>query len=136
MAYRQVELFKSIKNPRESPYLDWIKSGIKIYEGRLETKIQEWNLYVGKYIKFYDEEDPFSYVIVEVTSLPTFDDFGEAYDYLGEALIPGKNRNEVIHLYNSLFHYPDEIIRNNIPSRMIRENRVVAIGIEVIEMSG
>jgi len=123
---------KPIKNPKESPYLDWIKYGDKKYEGRLQSKIIDWNLSVGTIIQFYDEENPQSFVVVEITSLPLFDDFGMAFDELGSSLIPNKSRKEVVFLYNELFHYDGEKITENMPSKMIIDQGVVAIGFKII----
>jgi hypothetical protein len=125
---------KPIQNPKESPYLDWIKSGIKKFEGRLKSKIREWNLEIRKEIKFYDQDNPNSFVIVRITSLKVFSDFGVAFDALGDDLIPGRTREEVIELYNRLNHYPNEVLITGIPSRMIQENGVVTIGFEIISI--
>lgn len=122
---------KSIQNPQNSPYLDWIKFEEKQFEGRLKTKIEEWDLKIGRRIKFYDEANPDSWVLVTITSLPTFPDFGTAFDTLGSKLIPGRTRDEVISLYNSLFHYPDEVLEKGKPSKMIQDNGVVAIGFKI-----
>lgn len=118
----------------QQPYLDWIKSGEKVYEGRLKTKIQEWGLKVGKRIKLYDKENQDSWVLIEVTSLQTYSDFGVAYDVLGSELIPYKTKKEVIKLYNDLFHNQDEKFSDNEPSQMIKDRGVVAIGMKVITM--
>jgi ASC-1-like (ASCH) protein len=126
-------LEKSIKNKSEQPYLDWIKSGKKRYEGRLQTKILEWGLFIGKTIKFYDEDDHHSYVMCKIIDLQTFDNFGLAFDMLGSELIPERTRNEVVNMYNDIFHYDDEILNQNITSKMISDNGVVAIGLEIIE---
>ncbi len=124
---------KEIQNPVESPYLDWIKMGNKIYEGRLKIKISKWCLSVGSRIQFYDKKNQDSYVLCEITSLKIFNDFGEAFDLLGEELIPNNTREQVIKLYNELFHYDDEIIENIVDSsRMIIDNGVVAIGLKVL----
>jgi len=124
---------KEIQNPAESPYLDRIKCGKKTYEGRLKTKISEWCLSVGNRIQFYDKENHDSYVLCEITSLETFSDFGEAFDLLGEKIIPNHSHEQVIKLYNGLFHYDDEIIENmNKSSQMIIDNGVVAIGVKVL----
>ncbi|ARF11816.1 hypothetical protein Klosneuvirus_2_252 [Klosneuvirus KNV1] len=118
----------------QQPYLDWIKSGEKVYEGRLKTKIEEWGLKIGRRIKFYDKENPDSWVLIDVTSLPTFADFGTAYDVLGSELIPHKTKNEVIKLYNDLFHNSDEKINDTEPSQMIKDKGVIAFGMRVITM--
>lgn len=129
----EVILEKPIQNPKETPYLDWIKSGKKKFEGRLMMKIKEWNLEIGKKIKFYDQDDKTSFVIVEVTGLPIFTSFETAFDALGETLIPERTREEVIEMYNNLFHYPDEILEPGKSSKMILDNGVVAIGFNLIK---
>lgn len=123
---------KPIQNPKNSPYLDWIKSGKKKYEGRLKTKIKEWNLEIGMKIKFYDQNDKSSFVITEVISLLIFNDFGEAFDNLKGELIPEKSKEEVISLYNELFHYDDEVIEPGVISKMIKDIGVICIGLKVI----
>lgn len=110
-----------LEKPIQSPYLDWIKSGQKTFEGRLKSKIDEWNLKIGMKIKFYDQDNKSLYVIVQVTSLLIFSDFGEAYDNLKDKLIPFKSRDEVIDLYNGLFD-----------SKMIKDIGVVCIGFKVV----
>jgi ASC-1-like (ASCH) protein len=124
---------KPIQNPPNAPYLDWIKSGTKKYEGRLKSKIIEWDLSIGSHIKFYDQNNPDSWVEVVVTSLPLFNDFGEAHDNLGNQLLPVP-RSEVVSLYNGLFHYPNEDSSNNeSASQMIKDKGVVAIGFDLID---
>lgn len=139
-------LSKPIRNSHQEPYLDWIRSGAKQYEGRLATKMDEWGLHVGQYIKFYAESDVGDHVVVKVTSLLIYPDFGSAFDELGEKLIPGGkvefylgsnktpqyNRTEVVDLYNNLFHYPDETLETGVPSKLILDTQVVAIGFELV----
>jgi len=127
-----IMISKPIQNNPDAPYLDWIKSGIKKYEGRLKSKIIEWDLSIGSHIKFYDQNNPKSWVEVIVTSLPTFNDFGEAHDRLGNQLLPVP-RSDVVALYNGLFHYPNEnTTSNEFPSQMIIDNGAVAIGFDLI----
>lgn len=121
----------SIQNQNENPYLDWIKSGTKTYEGRTLNKIKDWGLFVGKQIKFFDKKNIDSYVICEVTELLHFDDFGQAFDALGEKLIPNRTRNEVIRLYNG-FYEPNNKYEDGITSDFIKGLKVVAIGVKVI----
>ena len=73
-------LKKPIQNYENAPYLDWIKSGKKQYEGRLKSKIKDWNLKIGKEIIFYDQENPDSWVLVKITCLLVFPDIGVAFD--------------------------------------------------------
>ena len=123
-------LEKSIQNHQSTPFLDWIDEGLKKYEGRLKTKIQEWSLHPQKLMIFTNNKKS---VLVEITSLPTFADFGEAYEKLGSLLIPGKlTKEEVIDLYNGFFHHPDEKLIPGLTSQMIKDHGVVAIGVRPI----
>lgn len=122
-----------LNKPIKNPYLDWIKSGEKVYEGRLYSKIKEWNLDVGMKIKFYDENNANSYVICKVVELLPFDDFGKAYDVLQNKLIPNNNKNGVITLYNKIFD--NDNFDDGVSSPKILNVGVVAIGIMVIEMN-
>ena len=124
-------LCKAIRN-REEKYLDWIKDGSKTYEGRLACKVKEWDLQINKMIIFYDENDHNSFVLCRITSLLIFNNFGEAFERLGAALIPNKAKVEVIDMYNKLFYYQDEQLHSGQTSAMIMDNKVVAIGIIVI----
>lgn len=156
-------LMKPILNKCDAPYLEWIKSGIKQYEGRLQSKITDWDLSIDKFekvkfekVKFekdkfekdkfkenkflilYDQDNPNNWVKCEITELLLFSDFGTAFDNLGDKLIPERSRNDVIHLYNKLFHYPDEYpneFNDGVTSKCIIDNGVVAIGLKIISMS-
>ena len=101
-------------------WLDLIKSGIKIYEGRLWSEVESWDLFVGKYIGFFDKEDPEITIKVKITNLLNFSDFGKAFDQLSKKLIPDENinRDEVISLFNEYYD----------------ENQITKNGIVVIEM--
>lgn len=125
-------LTKAIKNPNETPYLDWIKSGVKCYEGRLFEKIVDWNLNVGGKIMFYDENNDDSYVACEITELLIYKDFGCAYDALGDMLIPNSNKDDVITLYNKLFDPNYENLSVGESSSIIKRHGVVCIGIKII----
>lgn len=125
-------LEKPLFNEPIAPYLDWIKMGHKTYEGRLASKAQEWKLHLGKRIKFYDQCNPKSWVLVEVTELLYFKDFGQTFDRLGSRLIPGKSKNEVILLYNELFKLDGEQVNDKYPCLNIIWYNVIAIGFKVI----
>lgn len=134
----EYDLRKPIQNTPSAPYLSWIQSGIKTYEGRLATKIREWELRVGKKIVLFDADNAESYVRAEITELLNFPDFGAAFDQLGTTLIPGgKTRDEVVRLYNGMYCYhfenPDEIPPGE-PSQMIRVEGVVAIKLRILDI--
>ncbi len=121
-----------LEKPIQLLYLDMIKSGKKKYEGRLKNKIIEWDLRQEKLIKFYDVENKNSWVLCKIIELKIYKDFSEAYDELGQLLIPALSKLEVVRLYNNLFHDIDEIVTDK-TSNMISRNGVVAIGICVLD---
>jgi len=127
-------LSKPIKNKIENPYFDWIKDGSKTYEGRLKYKCNknEWDLYIGKKMYFYDEDNIDNKILVEIIDLPIFKNFGEAFDVLGYKLIPNRSKREVINMYNDLFHYDNEILVDGVTSKMINKEGVVAVGFKII----
>lgn len=127
-------LAKSIQNHPDAPCLDWLKSEVKVYEGRLFTKIKEWNLFVGKRMKFFDQDNAGSYIICEITGLLEFRDFATAFDTLGDKLVPGKTKSEVIDMYNKFFRHSTEILVPEITSKMILDAGVVAIGLKILYM--
>lgn len=66
-------------------FLSKIISGEKKYEGRLATKVIEWNLKPGSVINFYSSDKEVKCI---VTELRYFKDFGEAFNTLGYSLMP------------------------------------------------
>ena len=100
-------------------WLNMIAHKEKIYELRLASKVNEWNLFIGKRITFYDDYE----IIVSVTSLTIYNSVEDAFNHLGNKLvpIPRITKDEVLNLYRSF--YGDKI-----------SNRVVAIGIKPIEI--
>lgn len=127
-------LCKSIKNKPDNCYFDWIKDGSKTYEGRLKYKRDEteWNLYIGKKMYFYDEDNSDDMILIEITELLIFKNFEEAFDVLGSNLIPNRSKREIINMYNDLFHYEYEELYDGISSKMINDEEVVAIGFKII----
>lgn len=83
------------------PWFGMIKSGDKTFEGRTANKIKDWDLFVGKIIIFFCDSEELT---VEITSLPTYSSFEEAFDYLGYNLVPvkGITREEVGKMYSDL----------------------------------
>jgi ASC-1-like (ASCH) protein len=82
-------------------FLKQVKSCKKIWEGRSIDKIKEWNLELGKQIRFFDEKRE-SYVDVEITDMKCYEDAGSAFDELGQDLLPGYTREGCIKLYKDL----------------------------------
>lgn len=111
----------TIKNPQDTPWLTWILEGKKRYEGRLSTKIEEWDLYIGKEMIF---ECGSLNAHVRITSLLRYNSFGDAFDTLGTELVPidGITRDEVEDLYTRYYSRQD-----------VEKHGVVAIGVVVIK---
>lgn len=110
--------YRQISNPAETPWLDWIESGIKTYEGRLNKEI--WSkLRVGDHIVFQTVDETKEVEII-VTELRYYKDFGEAFNELGSKLVPIKDANvdDVKKLYNQFFTDDD-----------VAKYGVVAVGI-------
>jgi len=106
-----------------------IASGAKRYEGRLACKVQAWKLELGKCIVFHCDGKEVPCV---VTELLFFQDFGEAYDTLGELLMPGMTRKTVVEMYNSFWAQPGERCDEHHPCLAIRLEGVVCIGLRVV----
>lgn len=100
---------KSLQNPPESPWFDWIACGKKRYEGRLWK--DDWaSIAEGDLIVFICPEK--RELMCRVTSLSRFESFGAAFDALGSELvpIPGVNTTEVNRIYGQ--YYKDEDVKN------------------------
>lgn len=101
---------KQISNPSDTPWLDWIEEGIKVYEGRLNKG--DWsNMKVGDTIIFTTTEWDYnkSGVKVEITKINQYDTFGDAFRKHGCRLvpIPGVSSNQVDNLYSRYFPMVD-----------------------------
>ena len=105
-------------------WLNMIAIGKKTYEGRLASKIQEWDLYIGKQMIFFDGKG--LEVTVEVTSLLRFKNFGDAFENLGHKLIPirGTTIQSAIQIYRDVPYTDEEVAQKG----------VVAIGVKVIKV--
>ena len=102
------------------PWLQWIATGRKRYEGRL--KRGDWaQLKIGQKIRFYNLKRT---VLVRVSGLQFFPDFGSAFQQLGKELIPegAKTADEARKLYSQFYGDKD-----------VAEFGVIAIKLEVIE---
>jgi ASC-1-like (ASCH) protein len=122
-------------------YVEAISRGEKIYEGRLASKIIDWGLKIATAIQFYSTEDDheerpiISTVDTVVVGWRLYDDFGQAFDALGERLLPGiVFRDEAIRLYNTIYHDADEdvsLLPDGVTSRRIRKEGVVIISLRL-----
>ena len=144
-----------IWNRSNNPYLDWIRSGAKKYEGRTANKIVEWSLHLGKIIKFVNNENEDDFLYVRIVDFLYYSDFGKAYDDLGAELIPdgdtnqtehtpaeacpyraslletNRSRDEVIAMYNSFYDNQRYPAGETCP--FIRKKGAVAIKVELIQ---
>lgn len=140
-----------IWNRPNNPYLDWIRSGVKKYEGRTADKIVNWGLHLDKVIKFVNNENEDDFLYVRIVDFLYYSDFGKAYDDLGAELIPNsaattnqiehpnqtqiehtnRSRDEVIAMYNSFYDNQKYPAGETCP--FIRKKGVVAIKVELIQ---
>ena len=111
----------SIQNPPKTPWLDWIESGIKKYEGRLNRGIFH-NINIKDTVTWFDKFSG-KEVNTKITDLRYYNDFGEAFEDLGGELVPikGADIDTVEGLYSKYFSKED-----------INKYGVVAIGVEPI----
>lgn len=114
-----------LQNKPNTPWLDWIASGKKKYEGRLNRGIFK-KIKIGDIVVWYDKFSGKT-IKTKITELKYYDDFGEAFEDLGEELIPIKDAtvDTVKKLYSKYFSEDD--------IKAIKVNPVVAIGVEPIE---
>jgi len=111
----------SIQNPRDTPWLDWIDNGIKEYEGRLNRGIFK-TMKIGDKVIWYDRRSN-KRVKTEIVKLEYYKNFEEAFDELGNKLVPINNATvEIVNgLYSKYF-----------TKQEIEMSGVVAIGLKVI----
>ncbi len=92
---------KSIQNPDETPWLHWIKTEKKTFEGRLAWK--DWSrMKIGDVIDLYCDNEN---VLVRIITIERFTDFSSAFEAHGEKLVPGVNSNSttVADLYRKIY---------------------------------
>jgi tRNA (cytosine38-C5)-methyltransferase len=92
---------KRIQNPPERPWLDWIEQGKKRFEGRLFKG--DWQqVAIGDLIELFSTDKS---VIVQVTDLRRYTDFKEAFNDLGEKLVPieGIDADTVVMMYREYY---------------------------------
>ncbi len=93
---------KNLQNSPESPWFDWIASGVKKFEGRLHK--DEWaTLEVDDLITFVSPDG--RELTCKVVSLPRFSSFVEAFEKLGAELVPvpGADTAKVAALYGQYY---------------------------------
>ena len=98
-----------------------IKKKTQLYLGVSGDKIDEWHIFKGKILVFVDKSKPTDWVIVRITSLKLFDDFGKMYDIYGELMLPNKTKRNAVDMYCSM--YPN-----------LKYHGALAIGFEIIMM--
>lgn len=112
---------KSIQNPIDTPWLDWIQSGVKTYELRL-NKPSWQNIRVNDIIIWKDWQE--KNVETMIVDLKYFKSFGEAFKNLGQKMVPikGIDEKKVINLYEQYYSEVDT-----------KKYGVVAMGLKVLK---
>ena len=98
----------------------------KKYEGRVGDKREKWDLQSQPEIKFWDKDKPTRYAMCKVTGFITFVDAGEAFDILGQQLMPNMTRDQVVDFYNHTLGFEEEIKRHGF----------VALKLEILSTHG
>lgn len=113
-------MFRSIQNPIDTPWLDWIESGVKTFEGRLNKGT--WKKIKPSDIIIWTDQNKKT-VITQIRELKYYSDFASAFNDLGSKLVPIPNANEklVKKLYSRYFTDAD-----------VKKFGVVAIGVDLI----
>lgn len=96
------DMRKSLQNPPQSPWFDWIQGGVKRYEGRLFKG--DWAaLKTGDTIVFVCPLN--RELSCTVVGLLRFSSFREAFEVLGSELvpIPGVNSEQVASIYREFY---------------------------------
>jgi ASC-1-like (ASCH) protein len=117
----RVTLRKTLQNPPESPWFDWMEQGVKRFEGRLRK--DDWaRLQPGDLIEFVNANTQ-KVLLTRVLALPSFGSFADAFKELGRELVPvpGVDAADVACIYRQ--YYPDE---------EVQQYGVVAVHIEVL----
>lgn len=119
IGFKNIVHVKHISNPEDTPWLDWIESGKKTYEGRLNKDFWR-SVCVGDKIFFYSQEKS---VLTIVEDKNFYIDFVAAFEDLKDKLVPieGISSEKVRELYSEF--YPDD---------QIKEHGVVAVKVKVI----
>lgn len=99
------------------PWFDFVKNGVKKYEGRLNRGFFG-KLKVGDKFTFVNDDKKIN---VEVIEILHFDNFKEAYKKLGKELLPTLMGKSVSEIYNKCYDSKD-----------IKKHGVLAIRIKVI----
>jgi len=87
----------------QQPWFNYICARVKTVEGRLNRG--SWkNLVEGETVIFSNEDDKIESTIKRIL---LFEDFGKAYDYYGDKLIPNSTREDVISIYNQFYSNQD-----------------------------
>ena len=129
------------KNVRE-PWLKYIESGEKVYEGRYSRKdwsVKGGKICVGSRLLLYSCE---RVLLVEVLDMPLYSDFGIAWKSLGDKLIPKglvkemgvlcENECDAVEIYRGIFGSDSRIIEEKVVCVKLRVlKRVVMRGIGI-----
>lgn len=91
---------KSLVKHMDNKWLDYVRKGIKTFEGRINTG--DWvNVRSGDHIKFYDQ---YGIQSVKILSIKHYIYFSNMWDDLGDRLLPGvKNRQHALNIYKNIY---------------------------------
>lgn len=112
--------YKHISNPTATPWLTWIINGSKKFEGRLYK--EDWaQMKVGDQIHLSSEGLS---CVCAIVTLRRYDSFADAFDDLGQSLVPVPNisRAQVTELYAKYYNEDD-----------IKKFGVVAVEVEPMQ---
>lgn len=98
----------------------------KKFEGRSGSKRLEWKLAEQPVIKFYDKDNPTRYAICKTVGFILYTDPGQAFDYLGSNLMPGRTREQVVEFYYKTLQLEEDI----------KTNGFTAIKLQILEVHG
>ena len=94
----------------------------KKYEGRVATKINEWHLEEKPIIMFWEKDNPSRSTLCRVSDFKFYPGPSEAFDDLGDQLLPGLSRDEMVEFYYKTLGFEEAI----------KQHGFVAIKLEII----
>lgn len=93
----------------QKKYLDFIRTGQKVVEGRLFTPKYK-QLKVGQVVRFYENDHPQNFLDVQITSLNAYPTFREMLEKEGlPSCLPGiESLDEGVSIYHQFPNYQTE----------------------------
>ena len=99
-----VQITNQVYENHEFPWCDWIHDGKKRFEGRLKkSEKTKWHDRVNHVLNIYCEnsEDGKKYVL---TAIHEFDNFGEAYEYGQDGVVPETHGYSPEYIYKNIVY--------------------------------